>query len=170
MGIRLEFILLIIIIITLMVTIMSKLTDTSMSHKKMYKELEFKDTIFIEVNQNTTRSKLFSTHGVRDTGILTLKNIKYYTNNIKELLADKGVYKNHTLYLDGHVKLTEKDGAIYTAEHANYEKKKEVLNITSPFKAHMGKNIIYGDSLIYFVKEKVVKAKAIDATIYTVEK
>ena len=112
MGIRLEFVLLIVIIITLIVTTMSELTDTSIVNKTMHKELEFKDTIFIEVDQNKMESKLFSTYGIRDTGILKLKNIKYYTSNIKELLADKGVYKNNTLYLDGQVKLTEKDGFI----------------------------------------------------------
>ena len=170
MGIRLEFVITVIIVITLMVTTMAKLTDTSIINNTLNKELEFKDTVFIEVDQNTTGSKLFSTYGIRDMGILTLKNIKYYTNNIKELLADKGVYKNNTLYLDGHVKLTEKDGFIYTTEHAYYDQKKEVLTITSPFKADRGNNIIYGDSLIYFAKEKIVNATSIDATIYTVEK
>ena len=170
MAIKLEIILITVILLIVFATTTMKLTDRTSETNKMSKELEFYDTTFIEVDQTKMRANLFSTYGVREGGVLLLQNLIYHSHNIEKLTADKGTYKENILFLDGHVKLKEKEGFIYSAEHANYHQKKEVLTITSPFVAHMAKNIIYGKSLQYFAGTKEMNATGIDATVYTVEK
>ena len=170
MGIKLAFILVISIVLTIIMTMTVKLTNNTDSETDINKELEFTNTTFIEVNQQNMKANLFATYGIRDNGILKLENLKYHSDNIHKLTADNGRYSSSILYLDGNVTLREREGYIYTTQHANYQQKKEILTITSPFVAHMAKNIIYGDTLKYFVGKKELNATTIDATVYTVEK
>jgi len=170
MGIKLEIILSIAILLTILATTTVKLSNTAANDKVMSKELEFNDTTFIEVNQKKIIAKLYSTYGVRNSGILTLNNLKYHTNNIEQLIANKGHYKENILYLDGNVELKEKEGFIYTTEHANYNQKTEILRLTSPFIAQMDKNIMHGHALEYHALKKEMNATGIAATVYTVEK
>jgi len=170
MVIKLEFILTITILFIVFASTTMKLTDSALEINVASKELEFYDTTFIEVDQEKMRANLFSTYGVRESGVLSLQNLIYHTHNIERLNADKGIYKENILYLDGHVKLKEKEGFIYSTKHAKYNQKSEVLTITSPFVAHRAKNIIHGNSLQYFAATKEMNATEIDATVYTVEK
>lgn len=170
MGIRLEIILVTVIIIMIIMTTMVKLTNDRAYKITINKELEFTNTTFIEVDKEHTKSNLFATYGVRDHGVLNLEHLKYHSNNIHKLIADNGRYSGDVLYLDGNVMLKEKNGYIYTTQHAKYQEEKEILIITSPFVAHMAKNIIYGNRLKYFALTKELNATAIDATVYTVEK
>jgi len=170
MAIKLEIILIMAIFLIIFAATTMKLADRTSETNRMSKELEFHDTTFIEVDQTKMRANLFSTYGVREDGVLSLQNLIYHSHNIEQLNADKGTYKENILFLDGHVKLKEKEGYIYNSEHANYHQKKEILTITSPFVAHMAKNIIYGKSLQYFARTKEINATGIDATVYTIEK
>jgi len=170
MAIKLEIILIMSIFFIIFVTTTMKLSDRTSATNRMNKELEFYDTTFIEVDQKKMIANLFSTYGLRESGVLSLKNLIYHSHNIEQLNADNGRYKENILFLDGHVKLKEKEGYIYNSEHAIYYQKKEILTITSPFVAHMEKNIIHGKSLQYFAQTKEINATGIDATVYTVEK
>ena len=170
MGIRLELVLILVLMVTVGVTTMVKLTNTSYKNLASTKELEFSDTTFIEVDREKMQARSFSTYGVRNAGILRLENLTYHTNNIELLLANKGTYKADILYLDGNVSLQEKEGFFYTTEHAKYNQKTEILNITSAFTAKMNENIIKGKTLHYNAVKKEVNATRIDATIYTTEK
>jgi len=170
MGIRLEYILFLFIGFIVWITATVELTGKSTLHKNTNKELEFVKTTFLEVNDKKMLSKSYSTYGVRKNGVLTLDNVRYETNQIEKLLADKGVYKENILYLDGNVSLKEKKGFFYTTEHANYNQKTEVLYITSPFVAYINQNIIHGDSLVYYTLKEEVNATKIDAVLYTGKK
>ncbi len=170
MGIRLEFILIIVLVITIGITTTVKLTNTKYKAHQSTKELEFIDTTFIEVDREKMQARSFSTHGVRDAGVLRLEHLTYHTGNIELLLADLGTYKKNILYLDGNVSLQEKEGSIYTTEHAKYNQKTEILNITSAFTAQVNKSVIKGNSLEYKAISKEVKATRVDAVVYTTKK
>ena len=51
-----------------------------------------------------------------------------------------------------------------------YDKKKEILDVISPYTALMGKNIMHGDTLRYWAKEKRAYSTNVDAVVYTKEK
>ncbi len=99
-----------------------------------------------------------------------MENLRYSTDSIKELRAKRGIYKGDKIYLDHNITVNQKVGFDYTAEHAIYDKKTEMLDITSPFTAIMNENIIHGNSLRYDTKNKKAFATDIDAVVYTKEK
>ena len=170
MGLKLETILTLGIVAILSASFMVKLSSNSSGSKTFTKELEFTNTTFIEVDTYTMQGRAFSTYGVRDKGVLTLYHIKYHTDNIELLRAKKGTYKGDKIYLDGNISLNQKEGFDYTAEHAVYDKKTEILDITSPFVALMDKNIIHGNSLRYDTRKKEAFGQMIDAVVYTDKK
>lgn len=170
MGLRLESILIVMIVLLVSMSSMLKLSDSKKHKNTSNVELEFKNTTFVDVDKQKMQAKSFAVHGMREKGILSLKNLVYHTNNIEKLVADKGVYKENVLYLDGNVFLHEKEGFSYTTEHAKYNQKTEILEITSEFEAKMGKNIISGKLLHYDAVKQEANAQIINAIVYTVGK
>ena len=163
MGIKLEYILILIIAVTVFATTTVKLTSNTKKSQGFTKELEFIDTTFIEVDTQKMQSKLYTPLGIRNNGLLTLNKLNYYTPTIESLLADTGTYKDNILHLDGHVSLRETTGNLYKTEHAIYDQKKEILTITSPFVSYMDKNIFKGATLIYNAITKEANATMVDA-------
>ncbi len=170
MGLKLETLIIVVIVAILSGALMVKFSHKLSDEKPFTKELEFTNTTLIEVDTATMKGRSFGTYGVRDAGVLTLHNLKYHTKNIKLLRAKKGTYKGNKLYLDGNITVNQKEGFDYSAEHAVYDKKTKILNITSAFTGIMNQNVIHGYTLRYDVEKKVAFGKRIDAVIYTAEK
>jgi len=170
MGLRIEWVLIFIIIAIVSSTFIFKVEYTAHDKNTSLKELEFIDTTFIEVNQKGLLGYAFCNYGTRENSILYLDNIVYHNNVINSLLAKKGKYIDDMLYLDGNVILEEKDGYIYKTEHLEYNQKNKILNITSPFIAIRGKNIMKGDTFLYNMHLKEVFGTNINTTFYTSEK
>jgi len=154
MGIKLEFLLTIAIIGIISGSLMLKLHNTPVSSKVFTKEFDFIDTTLIEVDTGNMKSRVYATYGVRDKGILTLDNLVYHSDAIEFLSANKGKYNDDMLYLDGDVVMQEKGGYKYKTQHAIYNQKTEILNITSPFTGVKGKNTLHGESLVYNTRKK----------------
>jgi hypothetical protein len=147
-----------------------EIKNSKADRKIFTKELEFTHTTFTEVDTNKTLGVAFGTYGIRDAGVLTVDNLKYHNDNIKELRAKKGKYIGNKIYLDNNITVNQKEGFNYKAEHAIYDKKSEILNITSPFVAVMNDNIVHGDSLIYNTKKREAFGTNVNAVVYTKEK
>jgi hypothetical protein len=170
MGLKLEIILIIAMIAIVSVSVTVEIKNKKIVKKEPTIELEFTHTTFTEVDVNKTQGVAFGTYGIRDAGVLTVENLRYSTDSIKELRAKRGIYKGDKIYLDHNITVNQKVGFDYTAEHAIYDKKTEMLDITSPFTAIMNENIIHGNSLRYDTKNKKAFATDIDAVVYTKEK
>ena len=169
MGLRLEFILVLLIVTVLSVTLSVKIINKEKNIKVSTKELEFTNTTFTEVDTNKTIGIAYGTHGIRDKSVLTINNFKYNSKNIKELNSKVAIYKKDKIYLNDSVVFNQKEGYNYYTDHAVYSKKTEIITITSPYKAEIGKNIIYGDTLKYYTQERKVFSTNINATLYTKE-
>ncbi|RLA63595.1 MAG: hypothetical protein DRQ78_06770 [Epsilonproteobacteria bacterium] len=169
MALRLEIILILAILGLVVASIMVKLDNAAASQNIVSKELEFTNTTFIETDTQEVQGKTYGTYGVRSKGVLTLDNLEYSTDSIDTLLANKGTFRADILYLDGDVFMQEKTGYIYKTEHANYNKKTKILNITSPFVSIMDENIVHGNTLIHDVEKQESKATGINAVVHTVE-
>jgi len=170
MGLKLEFILVAFVIglITMAMTI--KINNSKHSAKVHTVEMEFTHTTSTEVDTNKTLSVTYGTYGVRDAGVLTIENLRYHSAEIELLRAKKGKMKGDMVYLDHNVSVHKEAGSDYYTEHARYNKKTGILNVTAPFKAVMGKNVMYGDTLRYDTKRQKAYATQVDATIVTAEK
>jgi len=170
MGLKLETLIVVLIIAILSGALMFKFTHTNSNSEVSTKELEFTDTTFVEVDTVAMKGRAFGTYGIRDAGVLTLHNLKYHTKNIKLLRAKKGTYKGDKLYLDGNITVNQKEGFDYSAQHAVYDKKTKILNITSAFTGIMNQNTVHGYTLRYDTQKKEAFGKRIDAVVYTAEK
>jgi len=170
MGIKLEFVIVFAIILIVGGAIMLKLDNQTSTQKHINKELEFKETTFIEVDTKKRQSNAFIQKGMRKNGILFLEHLTYNTNNISLLIADKAKYVKNILSLAGHIRVEEKEGYTYNTEYAKYNQKTEILTIPQEFTAKIAKNIIHGANLKYDAIKKEMHAKQIDAVVYTTEK
>jgi len=170
MGLKLELILIILTVVILSVALRVEIKNSKADRKVFTKELEFTHATFTEVDTNKTLGVAFGTYGIRDAGVLTVDNLKYYNDNIKELRAKKAKYIGNKIYLDNNITVNQKEGFNYKAEHAIYDKKSEIINITSPFVAVMNDNIVHGDSLVYDTKKREAFGTNVNAIVYTKEK
>ena len=170
MGLKLEIVIIVMIAAILSFTYVVKITHDAAAVKRFTKELEFTDTTFIEVDTNRTQGVAFGRYGVRDTGVLTVYWLKYHSDNLKLLTANRGIYRQGKMYLDHNISVHQKEGFDYYAEHAVYNKKTEILDVTSPFTAIMNKNTVHGKSLRYNMQKKEAFATQVDAVVYTKEK
>ena len=170
MGLRLEFVLVVAIVGILAGSLLLKLTKTNTKSEAFTNELEFTDTMLIEVDTQKVLSNSYGTYGVRYRGVFTLKDLVYSTDTIESLVAKKGRFQGEILYLDGSVVLKEKGGYTYKTEHANYSQKTDILNITAPFVGVRDKNIIKGNTLRYDTRKKEAFGTKIDSVLYTAKK
>ncbi len=170
MGLKLETVIIVVIVVILSGTLMVKFTHKLSDGKPFTKELEFTHTTLTEVDTTTMQGRAFGSHGILEAGILTLYNIKYHTNSIESLSANKGTYRSDKLYLDGNITVNQKEGFDYNAQHAVYNKKTKILDITSTFAGIMDRNIIQGHTLRYDMQKKEALGKRINAVFYTTEK
>jgi len=170
MVIKLELLLVVLIVTMLSVAYSVKLSDDISAKKTSRKEMEFTHTTLTEVNTEKLVSTSYGVYGIRKDGILTIKELVYHTDSIERLVSDSGRYVGERVYLDGHIRLKQKEGFFYQAEHAVYNKKTEILEITSKFTAKMNQNIVHGDNARYDTRKKILSAQKINAVVYTAEK
>jgi len=169
MGMKLELLLVILIGVTSVVTMTTKLSEQNTAPTQSVKEIEFTNTTFTEVTTQRREGVAFSTHGMRISGVLYMENLRYHNDNIKLLLADVGRYQGKRIYLDGNVSVHQKEGQDYYTEHAVYDKGEEVLYITSSFVACLKQNVLEGEKLEYHMQTKEAFGSTVNAVIYTHE-
>jgi len=170
MGLKLEIILIVLVMAILSLALSVRISNGRKTNHLPTIELEFKDMTLREVDTNKTMGVAYGTYGVRDKGILTIQNFKYQDDSIQLLRADTAIYEKEKIYLNNNVVFVQTEGQRFDTEHAEYDQKSEILDITSPFKTVIGKNIVHGDTLRYWMKNKEVYATNIDAIVYTEEK
>jgi len=170
MGIRIEFILLLLIAIVSVGAFNVKLNTKVKKEEIFTKELDFTYTTFREVDTKHLQAIAYGTHGVRDAGILTILNLVYSTEVIESLVAQKGKYIGNIIYLEGNVAFTDNKGYNCESEQAEYDQSTAILNITAPYVATRGENIILGDTLTYNTILKEAYGTVIDAELYTIDK
>ena len=170
MELRLETVLIVAFVVIVTGALTLEIDNTAVKNAIFTKELEFTNTTFTEVDTQKLQGRAYGTYGVRDSGVLSLDNLVYFTETIKYLIADKGKYVGDLLYLDGNIVLEEMQGYNYKTQQASYDQKMEVLNVTAPFVATRDKNIIKGNTLVYNTRKKEAYGTTINAVVYTAEK
>jgi len=164
--VKIEIILIFLIISIITMGMTVELNSKNNTSQKLNKEIDFDNTTIDEVNTKTFLDRTYTTYGVRNKGILRMKNIKYHSSSVESLISKEGKYVNDILYLHKDV-IMSNDGYIYTTQKLNYNKKTQILNITSPFKATNNINTFWGKSLTYYTLTKESYAKKTRGIFYT---
>jgi len=170
MGLKLELLLIVFMVGLIAMALTVKISNARANVKVQTKELEFTDTTSTEVDTKKTLSVSYGTYGVRNAGVLTIHNMRYHSSEIDLMKSDIAILKGDLIYFDHNVSVHKEAGSDYFTEHANYNKKTGILNVTAPFKAIMDENIMHGDTLRYDTRTKKANASNVDAVVFTVEK
>ncbi len=170
MGLKLEAVCIVAIVAIVTGAMTLEVDNSAIKNTIFTKELEFTNTTFTEVDTQKLQGRAYGTYGIRNSGVLTLDNLVYFTENIKYLIANKGKYVGDVLTLTGDVEMEEKVGYHFDTQHAIYNQETEILDVRSPFVATSGINIIKGDTLVYHTRKKEAYGTNIDAVVYTAEK
>ncbi len=171
MGLRLEWLLLLITVLIILVSFNVKLENGNSKISDFSKEIEFTNTTLTQVDTKHLLGQAYTTYGVRDKyGVLNMRNIKYHNDNIKYLYAKSAKYIKDFIYLDNDVFMKDNQGTEYKTQHAYYNQKNQILYITSPFILSRDKNIFKGKTLVYNTSLRDISAKKIDGIFYTPKK
>ena len=128
---------------------------------------ELKSFTLYELNKLGLESVMVGDNGIRYSNRYEVENINYtdsskgYLANIK---ADKGLYKNDTLKLNGHVEYQRDDGLVFQTKRADYNKKTKIAYTDTNYVSYMGKNIVKGSYLRYDSNLKKTFSKNVTAT------
>jgi hypothetical protein len=165
MGVRIEYILVILIILTVIVATKVNVAPADSIVDTGTKELEFRDTTFVEVTTQKREGIAHAAYGLRQNGILTLHKLRYHSGRIKEMSAERAHYRERMIYLEGNVYLLDQKGFRFETQEAVYEREAERIRVTAPFHAYFDANSIAGESLLYDMVSQVLYAEKIDARI-----
>ena len=86
---------------------------------------------------------------------------------INSLRADKGILKNNVVYLEGDVRYVRNDGITFESTAVEYHRNKDILKGNVPFVLSDTYNKTLGNSFIYRIKEGLIEANNIHATLET---
>ncbi|MEJ2499510.1 MAG: hypothetical protein P8Y46_09420 [Sulfurovaceae bacterium] len=111
MALRIEYI----IVLFIVLTILFSLSFNTKKEEEVIaiaakKDLQFQDTIFREVDKNSTISSAFAVQGIRINNTLKLKNIKFSNSDIKYIIGNTGTYRGDIITLNGDVKMLATNG------------------------------------------------------------
>lgn len=165
MAIKTEWVLILSIAVTLLVSFSLKFQD-SMHGAEIKKELSFKNTIFTEVDANGVRSFAKVKNGEQVNGILTMNEISFDKIDNTKIAADKALYAKDEIVLSGDVKIQQKNGFTFDTQKAIYNTRQG--KITSPGKYHaaLNENLMTGTNLSYDTKKQTASSQSVHATLY----
>ncbi len=170
MAIRLEWIITAVIVAISTFSYFVKFSSDAESGSHTTKSLEFRDTIFMEVDQKGRVGEAYAKVGIRDKGVLHMRSLDYRTDAIRRLHADSGTFEAVKIYLDGNVTVDEKSGLHYRSENVVYDKETRILHVTSPFEATLARNSFRGNEMICDTLRHEVTASMVEAVLFPAEK
>jgi hypothetical protein len=170
MGIRLEIVLLSLVGFIIGGALTIEVNKNFDNNAPLTKELEFSNTTFVEVDSQRLLGSIYGTYGIRNSGVLSLEDVVYYTDSIKLLTAKKANFEGDTLNLDLNVSVEDYEGTIHKTQHATYNQKTQILELKTAFVSLKDKNIFKGNSLVYNAANKEILASKVDAVLYTADK
>lgn len=119
-----------------------------------------------ELDTQNLITVMTGTKATRYSNRYEVSNINY-TDNSKDYLAnmkaDRGLFKDEVVYLNGNVDYQREDGLVFKTQKATYNKKTKVASTDTDYISYMGDNEIVGTSLRYNSFSKRVKSKNIVA-------
>ncbi len=167
---KIELMVLLMILVMLGVSYLIKVKNDKAQSNMSAKEIEVFDSVTIEINASAVKSRLYSDYTVKENGEIKMRQITYAGKTAKVLKSKYGKSVGEKFYLDENVSLLQTNGYYYKAEHAIYDKEKDLFYVTSPFVAYLfGGDIIRGTNLKYNMTYEIVTAENVDAVFYTAD-
>jgi len=128
--------------------------------------LDLRAFTIYEMDQNGTVRTMHGLSGLRFKERYEINKITFVDGTgvrVKTLDADKGIYRDETLVLEGNVRFHRGEGTDALMQKATYDRASEVVRGEGPFELSQGANRITGNDLVYDMKNRRIEAGAIRA-------
>ena len=127
---------------------------------------EIRNFILYELDRQKLVDVSNGESAIRYKNRYVLNNFVFTDNsqeNLVNLSANIGIYKNDTILLKKNVLYTKSDGLEFKSQKVFYNRKKGYIKSDVPFVATLNNDIIVGDKLYYDIKKEKLKAKNVKA-------
>jgi hypothetical protein len=169
MAVKIQWVLIFFIVITLMLSFSLRF-DNNSHESGITKELNFKNTIFTEVDTNGVVSYANVKNGEQTDGVLTMHDISFDKMNDTKVVADKAIYQKDEIILSGNVKINQKNGFAFNSQKAVYNTRNGKITSKDKYNATLNGNILTGNNFSYDTKKSNATSGNIHATLYTQDK
>jgi len=165
MGSKLEYILVVLILIVILIPFGVEVKNPENSIEVTKKKSEVNN--FVEYELNATNLK----HILKGKSAKELKEDNWYlvepkmeTNELNTLSAKSSIFNGKTIEFNKDVVAIKKDGIIYKSDKAIYELKTKNLITPNGFTIKRNIDIVRGKDLEYNPSSRVTKAKDVNGT------
>jgi len=166
MAVKIEWILTLVIVVILAFAYDFKVKNKSIHQQStVSKNLEFYDISFTKVDTYDVLSVVDTTYGVLYGSVLNAYHIIYKDEHIDKLSAQKGIFVDNYLYLEGNISVYQKDNFSCFTQNAIYDKKLSILSVPKEFIVKLNGSTIKGKKLLYDIQTKLLKASHIEASL-----
>ena len=165
MVLRIEYLLILVLVILVLSIIGINPTSQSAIKSKGEKEVLFQNFFLSEFKEDTLGKKIVAKEAIKYKTHFDLKDINLNDEYGNAILADEVSYKDGSVYMEKNVTLKSKEGLLFTTENIYYNLKDKLVKSTAPFTLDFNGSRIIGENLEYSMKSKDVSADNIHASI-----
>ena len=165
MALRVEYILILSIMVVGLFIFIEKPRSIKLIESNSTKELFFKNFSLLEIDENGVKNQLNAKEATKDKNSFYLIDINITHDKTDNILAKKAIYVKDFIYLKDRVILKRKDDFKFWTNDLNYRVKDKIAYTNRGFTLISNKNRINGTNLYYNLKTKEISAKDINASI-----
>ncbi len=165
MVLRIEYLLILVLVILSLSFIGINPTSQSAIKSKGDKEILFQNFSLSEFKEDTLGKKIVAKEAIKYKTHFDLKDINLNDEYGNAILADEVSYKDGSVYMEKNVTLKSKEGLLFTTENIYYNLKDKLVKSTAPFTLDFNGSTIEGENLEYSMKSRDVSADNIHASI-----
>jgi len=136
--------------------------------KKQFGEIptfELEQFRLLELSNKGLTTIMDGNKAIKYTDKYIVQNINYTDSSkkyIANMIAKNGIYEDDTIKLDGDILFTREDGLSFLSQHANYNKKTNIVISPENYIATLGKHEARGSYLEYNNNLGTMKSKDIE--------
>ena len=166
MGRRVEYILILAIVVVLAIPYFINLDEQGKTKGKKTSNKSSEINNFIEYEINATKLQYTlnaeSAQEIKKKWYLKNSNIK--TDKLKSLSSKRSIASQKKIEFFDNVKAIKVDGTVYKSNKATYNATTKILTTPKKFTINRHVNIVTGKDLHYDAKRKITKAKDVNGT------
>ena len=166
MGRRVEYILILAIMVVLVIPYFINLDTQSQnkSKKTSNKSTEINNFIEYEINATKLQHTLKAKNAQEIKKKWYLKNPNIKTDKLESLSSKSSIASSKKIEFYTNVVAVKVDGTVYKSNKATYNTKTKMLTTPKKFTINRYVDIVTGNNLHYDAKRKITKAKDVNGT------
>ncbi len=165
MVLRVEYILLISLIILSFFIFIEEPNSINVSESNLSKDILFKDFVLVEINQNGIENRLKATEAVKYKDVLEAIEINITHKKVYHIIAQKAIYKKNIISIEDNITLKKDNEFEFKTDALIYKMKQRLAYTKDGFIMDINGSKIYGTNLKYDLIKEEISADKIKATM-----